>query len=187
MLILLDRDGVLNEVVEGGYVTHPEDFRWLPGAREALRLLLKSRVPCAIVTNQAAIAKGLATEAEVRALHDWMLAGVRNATDSMPPVYTCPHRDEDDCLCRKPKPGLLIEALRVAQTDPDDAIFVGDTLRDAIAAQRARVRFFLVHSGLGWREEPIIRRLNVPIAGVFANLDAVCRALLAARLDHTGS
>ncbi len=178
MLIMLDRDGVLNEVAEGSYVTQPEEFRWIPGAKEALRDLTRAGLRAVIVTNQAVIGKGLATRGEIDALHAWMLAGISEADLTLESIYVCPHVEEDRCACRKPQPGLLFSALRDHAESASDSTLIGDTWRDAQAAAAAGVPFLLVRTGKGCSEEFKIRAMGVSCAGVFDDLYGAVRALV---------
>ena len=175
---MLDRDGVLNEVREGSYVTRPEEFHWIPGAREALRDLAQAGMRAALVTNQAAIGKSLATRAQIDALHAWMLAGIPEADLKLESIYICPHVEGDRCTCRKPQPGLLFSALRDHAVAASDSTLIGDTWRDAQAAAAAKVPFLLVRTGRGHSQESKIRAMGVACAGVFDDLYGAVQALV---------
>lgn len=138
--ILFDRDGVLNRQVVGGYVLRPEDFEWLPGVREALARVSAAGRVCAVVTNQACIGRGLVSAAGVRAIHDRMLAEAAAAGGRIDGVFVCPHRPEDSCGCRKPRPGLLYEAARALGLDLVNSALIGDSESDVEAATAAGVR-----------------------------------------------
>jgi len=178
MFIMVDRDGVLNEVVHGGYVTRWQDFRWIKNSREALGRLRAAAADLAIVTNQAAIGKGLATDQGIEEIHRRMLASVSPPTLRLQDIYVCPHLEEDKCDCRKPRPGLLLKALRDHHQDPSRSLMIGDTWRDAQAAAEAGVPFFLVYTGMGRLEQSRIRSEGVPCLGVFDDLLAAAAYLI---------
>jgi len=96
----LDRDGVVN--VDFGYVRHVRDWHWIHGARAGIEWLKTQGYWVIVVTNQSAIARGLATEPQVLALHDWVLAHAR-----VDAIYHCRHLPGDPCPARKPQPGML--------------------------------------------------------------------------------
>src|SRR5712692_8148099 len=114
----LDRDGVINQkATEGQYVTRWEDFHVLPGAVEAIAQLNRAGLSVIVVTNQRCVAKGLITEAELQKLHQQMLEYFAKACATIDAIYYCPHGLEPPCLCRKPAPGMLLEAARAHGLD----------------------------------------------------------------------
>ncbi len=146
--ILLDRDGVLNRrMPRGEYVRSWDDWDWLPGAREALRLLKQAGVRVAIVSNQAGIARGCLSAADLDALHGRMTREARDSGGAIDRVYVCPHHWDDGCDCRKPAPGMLFQAQRDLGLDLSLSCFVGDDERDREAAERAGCPFEMVGGG----------------------------------------
>jgi D-glycero-D-manno-heptose 1,7-bisphosphate phosphatase len=150
-LILLDRDGVLNRVVvdaEHGTIDsplHPSQVGPLPGAAEALARLTAAGFGVAVVTNQPAWAKGKTSRANLEATHEAVLAGACRAGGRVLSSHICFHRAEDGCDCRKPKTGLLREALaRHTSFDAAAAWMAGDGVTDvqAGAALGLRTAFF---------------------------------------------
>jgi D-glycero-D-manno-heptose 1,7-bisphosphate phosphatase len=148
-LILLDRDGVLNRVVvdpEHGTIDsplHPSQVELLPGAAEALARLTAAGYGVAVVTNQPAWGK--TTRTNLEATHEAVLAGAGRAGGRVLSSHICFHRSEDGCDCRKPKAGLLREALeRHTSFDAAAAWMAGDGVTDvqAGAALRLRTAFF---------------------------------------------
>jgi D-glycero-D-manno-heptose 1,7-bisphosphate phosphatase len=136
--VILDRDGVLNvRPPKAEYVRQPEDFRWLPGARDALRLLTEAGYRIIVVSNQAGIARGLMTEGQLEAVHDRMRTEARESGGRVDAVYYCPHGWDDGCDCRKPKPGMLFQAQREHHLDLTHTVFIGDDERDEAAAEAA--------------------------------------------------
>lgn len=146
--VFLDRDGVLNrKAPEGDYVKRPEEFRWLDGAPEAVRLLNAHDVLVVVVTNQRGVARGLVTPQALEAIHAVMredLAGIGARLDA---VYVCPH-EAGTCLCRKPDVGLF----RRARDDFPAIAFersfvVGDTAADMEAGGALGCRTVLIVPG----------------------------------------
>ena len=133
--ILLDRDGVINERVPGGYVTSWEEFRFLPGALDALRRLARQAYSVLVVSNQAGVGKGLMTPLTLEDLTRRFVRRVARAGGDISAVYYCTHRREDNCECRKPKPGLLLRAQREHGFSLRRTFLVGDDESDWLAAR----------------------------------------------------
>lgn len=143
--IILDRDGVLNrKPSRAEYVRSWEDWQWLPGALEALRLLRAAGYRVIIVSNQAGLARGAMGETDLEAIHARMVREVEQAGGKIDAIYHCPHGWDDGCECRKPKPGMLFQAQRDHHLDLSRVCFVGDDERDLIAAEAAECRSALV-------------------------------------------
>jgi histidinol-phosphate phosphatase family protein len=143
--ILLDRDGTLNErAPQATYITHPDQFRWLPGAREALRHLHGRGYRVIIVSNQAGVNRGVLTAADVDAVNAKMRTEAAAAGGNIDAIYYCPHDWEEGCACRKPRPGMLFQAQRDHLLDLTRTWFIGDDERDAQAARAAHCNPILV-------------------------------------------
>ncbi|MEE3397160.1 MAG: HAD family hydrolase, partial [Succiniclasticum sp.] len=147
-LCLLDRDGVLN--VDKAYLCKTEDVEWVPGSREAIAWLNRQGFQVVVVTNQSGVARGFFTEDVVRKLHDWMAAEVKKTGGEIASFYYCPHlpgaavgQYDVDCDCRKPKPGMILQALNDFEVKPCNAFLAGDSPRDVEAAEAAGVKGFL--------------------------------------------
>lgn len=141
--VFLDRDGVLNEAfVRDGVPMPPrslEEFRVLPGVAEACAELRRAGFVLVVVTNQPDVARGTQTRAEVDRMHERLRSLV-----PLDEVCVCPHDDSDDCVCRKPQPGLLLDAAQRLNLDLARSASVGDRWRDIEAARRAGVRAIYV-------------------------------------------
>lgn len=136
--VLLDRDGVLNKKpLRAEYVRTWSDFEWLPGAREALKLFNAAGYKVIVVSNQAGIARGAMTEADLATIHDRMKEEAVQAGGRIDAIYHCPHGWNENCECRKPKPGMLFQAQRDHHLDLTQTLFIGDDERDAEAANAA--------------------------------------------------
>lgn len=141
----LDRDGVLNR--DHGYVHRSEDFEWLPGAREAIKRLNDAGYFTVVVSNQAGIARGLYSQADVERLHRWINAELAKMGAHVDAFYYCPHHPTEGkgeyrrvCDCRKPAAGMLIRAIREWPIDPTRSFMVGDKEIDMQAAAAAGIR-----------------------------------------------
>jgi len=146
--VLLDRDGTLNlNPVE--YVTSLDDFRPVPGALEAVGKLCRAGWPVAIATNQSCIGRGLATAADVERIHEELRRAAARHGGSFDGIYVCPHAPEEGCSCRKPLPGLLLEAAKDHDYDLFRSYVVGDSVRDLVAGRAAGATPLLVLTGHG--------------------------------------
>src|SRR5713101_6581742 len=107
--IFLDRDGVINEN-RSDYVKCWSEFRFLPGSREAIAKLTQAGHRIIVCTNQAGVAKGSISVETVEEIHRRMVAEISDAGGAIEKVYYCPHAKDENCACRKPRPGLLFKA-----------------------------------------------------------------------------
>lgn len=153
--VFIDRDGTLNE--ECGYLHRVEMCRFIPRAIEAVALLNGAGFQVVVVTNQSGIARGYYTEADMENLHAFMAEQMQGGGARVDAWYFCPHHPDfqspaDDCLCRKPLPGMLLQAAADLEIDLSSSWMVGDKLADVIAGNSAGCRSILVLTGYG-REE----------------------------------
>jgi D-glycero-D-manno-heptose 1,7-bisphosphate phosphatase len=174
--VIFDRDGVLNaEPRDGGYVRTPEQWQWLPGVPESLARLSTAGVCISVATNQACVGRGLVTREQLDAIHARMLDEAARAGATIDHVFVCPHSPEQACDCRKPAPGLLLDALAASGIPRHATLLVGDDLRDLQAASAADIPAALVRTGKGARTEATLTHADVP---VFDDLRAFISALL---------
>ncbi len=126
--VFLDRDGTIANV--DGFCCSPEEFGLLPGVEEAIRLLNKNKFKVILITNQSGIARGYFTEETLFKIHEKLkyLLAVRDAY--LDDIYYCPHLPTDDCLCHKPKTGLVLQAIKDHDIDLSMSYIVGDTGSD---------------------------------------------------------
>ena len=147
--VFLDRDGTINKMV--GFVTRPEQFELIPGAAEAIKAINKSGYLAIVVTNQPVIARGDCTFEELQIIHDKMETELGKAGAFVDAVYVCPHHTDKgfpgerpeykcDCDCRKPKPGLLLQAAQDFNIDLSASYMIGDSDRDVEAGNNAGVK-----------------------------------------------
>lgn len=146
--IFLDRDGVINEN-RSDYVKSWNEFRFLPGVPEAIAQLTHAGHHIFVCTNQAGIARGRMSIETVEDIHRRMCSELARHGGHIEHVYYCPHGKDEQCACRKPRPGLLLRARDERGVDLSDALFIGDSITDIRAGQAAGVRSVLVLTGLG--------------------------------------
>ena len=143
--VFLDRDGVLNRrPTLARYVRRWGEFEWLPGAREAVALLKRAGCRLFLITNQAGLASGQIAPQDLAEIHHRMQQDLRSAGGELDAIYVCPHSPDAGCKCRKPKPGMLLQAAREHVFDLKSAIFIGDDEKDVQAGQAAGCRTFRV-------------------------------------------
>jgi D-glycero-D-manno-heptose 1,7-bisphosphate phosphatase len=145
--VFLDRDGTLAEEV--GYVNHLSRFRLYPFAAAAISRLNHAGWPVIVVTNQSGVARGYFPEDLVREVHERMTRDLEAAGARLDGVYYCPHRAEDECGCRKPRPGMLERAAREHGLELSRSYLVSDLYADLEMANGASCRSILVLTGYG--------------------------------------
>lgn len=134
-VILLDRDGVINrKVPQGEYVTNYSSFEKIESTWDALVELARAEFEFIVITNQAGIARGSLSKEALDEIHHNMIEEFRQRGISVLGVHVCPHHWDDDCECRKPKPGLFFQAAEEHSILLPDLIYVGDDVRDESAA-----------------------------------------------------
>jgi histidinol-phosphate phosphatase family protein len=136
--VFLDRDGVINEKApEGAYITTWEEMRFLPGVELAILLFHRAGFRVIIITNQRCVAKGLTTVENLEALHLRMCAAFAGNGAVIDAVYYCPHQENPPCRCRKPAPGMLLDAARDHDIDLAHSWMIGDSEADVLAGKNA--------------------------------------------------
>jgi len=178
--VFFDRDGIVNEAPASRYVLRWEDFRLQPAFIESLRVVRRCCYEAVIVTNQRCIARGLVDRSVVDMIHFRLRERLRHEYDlDVLDILVCPH-DEGQCECRKPKPGLLVEAARRHGIELKCSWMVGDQDRDIEAGRRAGCRTIRVGGGSGTADVEVAVIEDLP--------GALERALCAqtARLQHKG-
>lgn len=144
--VFVDRDGVIN-ANRTDHVLSWSEVEFLPGALNGLALLTRSGFDVVVVTNQAIVNRGQATRAAVDGIHARMVDEVQRHGGTIRAVQVCPHRPDEGCACRKPEPGLLLDAAARYGVRLSDAILIGDHEHDLEAARRANCSSILVLSG----------------------------------------
>ncbi|MFX1303244.1 MAG: D-glycero-beta-D-manno-heptose 1,7-bisphosphate 7-phosphatase [Promethearchaeota archaeon] len=151
--IFLDRDGVINKEVN--YLSKPNDFEFIEGSIDALKILKQKGYLIIVITNQAGIAKGFFTEETLESIHSKMTRILKQNNIELDGIYYCPHHPEftGPCDCRKPKPGMILKAQLKYNIDLNNSYMVGDTLNDIETGKSARCKTILVLTGYGKEEQ----------------------------------
>jgi D-glycero-D-manno-heptose 1,7-bisphosphate phosphatase len=152
--VLLDRDGVINRRKLGGYVTSWAEFEFLEGALEGLSMLTQNGYAPIVVSNQACVGKGLLSNSQLEEITRQFVERVAEKGGRIQDVYYCMHRQEYGCDCRKPRPGLLLEAQRKYQFSFSSTFMIGDSPSDLQAARAVGCPALLIsHEGRGLLED----------------------------------
>jgi D-glycero-D-manno-heptose 1,7-bisphosphate phosphatase len=150
MLVILDRDGVINEDSDD-YIKSVDEWIPLPGAIDAIARLSNAGFDVVVATNQSGLGRGLFTLDDLEAMHQKLVTLVEQAGGRIAGIFYCPHTPEDECQCRKPKPGLL-DAIAAEMGQPVAGCpIIGDSLRDLQAGVARGCRPILVKTGKGAR------------------------------------
>lgn len=142
--VFLDRDGTIN--VDTGYLHEIDDFQFIENAIEAMKAIKQMGYALIIVTNQSGIARGMFTEDQFMHLTEWMDWSLADRGVDLDGIYYCPHHPEgtveefrQECNCRKPAPGMLLDAQKFLKIDMSNSYMVGDKLDDMLAGRAAEV------------------------------------------------
>ncbi|MBU1043786.1 MAG: HAD family hydrolase [Candidatus Omnitrophica bacterium] len=154
-IIFLDRDGVINRGKIGGYITCWEEFDFLPGVFSALRKLTEAGFKIIIVSNQQGVGKRLYSTQSLADLTERMLERIKRNQAKIWSIHYCPHLAEDNCYCRKPKPGLFKQAVAGMMVDFQQTYFIGDTEKDIKAGKQLGLKTILVLSGNTIKKEEV--------------------------------
>jgi D-glycero-D-manno-heptose 1,7-bisphosphate phosphatase len=139
--VFLDRDGVINaKAPEGQYITRWEEFQLLPRVAEAITRLNRANFSVIVVSNQRGVAKGLMTVDALEEIHRRMLTQLAALNARIDAIYYCPHGTDASCACRKPAPGMLLQAAKDHGIDLPDSWMVGDSDSDLLAGKNAGCR-----------------------------------------------
>jgi len=176
--IFLDRDGVIN--VDNGYVSVVDDFEFIDGVIESLQLLKEKGYLIVVITNQSGIARGYFTEEQFHTLTEWMDWSLADRGVDLDGIYYCPHHAEHglgkykvDCECRKPKAGMINEAVEELNIDIKQSILVGDKLSDIQAGISAGITTnYLVRTG-----KTITEQGEQSASAVYDDLASVVKSL----------
>lgn len=164
--IFLDRDGTIN--ADAGYTHKIADWRFLPGVLPALASFKKAGWLLVVISNQSGIGRGYYSRAQLRELEQWVTARLAENEAVIDGWYYCPHRPEDNCACRKPRPGLILQAARDLDVDLPVSWMIGDKPSDAQAGLAAGC-----HAGL------LAPRGAMEAVSIWPNLAEAAKAILA--------
>ncbi len=166
-LIILDRDGVINHDRDD-YVKSADEYIPIEGSISAIARLNKAGFTVVVATNQAGLARGKFELEDLEAMHAKLTRLVEEGGGEIGAIFYCPHHPDDNCKCRKPKPGMLDAIEAEFNTSVESSYFVGDSLRDLQAAVQKGCKPLLVKTGNGVRT---LAQLAVP--GLQTNLPAI--------------
>ena len=159
--VFLDRDGTIN--MDYGYINHPEKIDLISGAGEAIKKLNDAGFKVIVVSNQAGIARGLATEDQVQSCNKTVLKKVLNTGGIIDAIYYCPHHTEhgthpfkQKCNCRKPDIGMITEAQKKFNLDLSKSFMVGDKTTDIEMGKNAGLKTVFVLTGKGEGQKPLL-------------------------------
>jgi D-glycero-D-manno-heptose 1,7-bisphosphate phosphatase len=147
-VLVLDRDGVINEDSEN-YVKGPEEWLPIPGSIDAIARLCHGGYRVCVASNQSGVGRGLFGLGRLTAIHQKLRELLAKQGGQVELIAFCPHRPADHCLCRKPRPGLLLEIGSRLGISLEDIPFVGDSIIDVEAARAAGMSAWLVRTGKG--------------------------------------
>lgn len=145
--VVLDRDGTI--IAERHYLSDPSQVELLPNVFRALRYLNKLGLGLIILTNQSGVSRGLFSLSTLDLIHQRLRKLFMKSGIYLDGIYSCPHRPEDNCSCRKPIPGLIYQAAKELDFDPRACFVIGDKACDIELGQQVGATTFLVRTGYG--------------------------------------
>lgn len=175
MLIILDRDGVINFDSEF-YIKSPDEWIPIPGSLEAIAKLKQAGFTVVIATNQSGIARGFYTHEILADIHQKMNDLLAELGVSLDGIFYCPHHPEDHCSCRKPQPGLLYQIAEKLNVDLSQSIVVGDSYRDLQAAMTVNAKPVLVLTGNG--KSVVDKKNDLSAVEIFDNLASFAESII---------
>ncbi|MBU4009976.1 MAG: D-glycero-beta-D-manno-heptose 1,7-bisphosphate 7-phosphatase, partial [Proteobacteria bacterium] len=134
--VFLDRDGVINKD-SPDYIKKWSEFEFIPGSIEAIKLLSENDYTVIIITNQSMINRKISSSDNLEFIHEMMKKDVKNKGGEIKDIFFCPHTPEDDCECRKPKPGLIGQAQKRYDINIAKSVMIGDSAKDIECARKA--------------------------------------------------
>jgi D-glycero-D-manno-heptose 1,7-bisphosphate phosphatase len=134
--VFLDRDGVIN-VDSPDYIKSWAEFEFIPGSRQAIARLTRAGLRVIVITNQSAVNRGMVPLSELESMHRRMQQAVVDSGGRITDIFFCPHRPDEGCSCRKPRPGMILAAGRRYPINLSTAVMVGDSAKDIQAGRAA--------------------------------------------------
>jgi D-glycero-D-manno-heptose 1,7-bisphosphate phosphatase len=182
---LLDRDGVINRRMPNGYITSWDQFDFLPGAFEGLRLLAHNNFTTLVISNQSCVAKGLLSPNALDALTRRFLLQVALAGGHIARVYYCRHDEKDRCDCRKPLPGLINQAKSEFHFLAAETFVVGDSESDLLAANAAGCPSIFLKRGSFLNPPAVSDAAVMTVSSLLEAVEAILALPTAANLPST--
>jgi D-glycero-D-manno-heptose 1,7-bisphosphate phosphatase len=175
-LVILDRDGVINQDSDS-FIKTPDEWRPIPGSLEAIARLNHAGYHVILATNQSGVGRGLFEVSTLNAIHDKMHRALAQIGGRIDAIFFCPHAQDANCECRKPKSGLLQEIAKRFNVDLRNVPNIGDSLRDLQAAAAVGAVPILVRTGKGAKTE---REGKLPPGTqIYADLASAVRSIVA--------
>ncbi len=152
LAVFLDRDGTIVE--DRGYIRHPSEIIFYPESFSALNML-QEHFLLFIITNQSGISKGLTTESEVQQVNNYVIEILKKEGITIRDIFSCPHKTEDNCACKKPKPYFINKAVESYDLNPAESFILGDHPSDVLCGINAGVQpiYLLTGHGIKHRHE----------------------------------
>ncbi len=150
-VVFLDRDGVISKD-SPDHIKSWDEFHFLPKAKDAIKLLTKNNFNVIVITNQSVIARGMTSVTELEEMHSNMVKEIEKKGGKIVDIYYCPHHPDDGCNCRKPAPGMLLQAIKDHDIDPKKSFMVGDRMMDVKVGKKVGTRSIIIPSKLGKKE-----------------------------------
>ncbi len=144
---VLDRDGTI--IYERDYLSDPERAELLPGAAEGLRKMREMGLGLIVVSNQSGIGRGYFTDEDALSVNRRLIEMLEAERVKLEGIYYCPHAPDEDCECRKPKPGLVVKAVKKSGFNPADSFYIGDKACDIDLGRAFKGKTILVRTGYG--------------------------------------
>ena len=169
-LIVLDRDGVINEDSDD-YIKSPDEYVPIVGSLKAIADLNEAGYTVVVASNQSGISRGLFSMATLEAMHEKLNTLLAEQQGKIDKIYFCPHSPDGNCDCRKPKPGMLHEIIKDYDVTPSEVFLIGDSMKDIVAAHSAGMVPLLVCTGKGTKtKKQLANYEKLKSTPIFVNL-----------------
>ncbi len=182
-LVILDRDGVINHDSDQ-YIKSPQEWFPIRGSLEAIARLCRADYRVVVATNQSGVSRGLFTLDTLNKIHLHMLERIHQKGGELDAIFFCPHKPEDGCDCRKPRPAMLVDLAERLKINLTAVPTVGDSLRDLQAARAVHALPVLVRTGKGSLTQVALRNSDLADTAVYDDLAAFVDSLLNGELDE---
>lgn len=173
--VFFDRDGTLN--LDRGYTHKPEDWVWLPGTLKGLRRLQAAGWMLVVISNQSGIGRGYYGWEQLKKLENWLIGQLAAEGIAISGWYYCPHMPDEGCCCRKPAPGLLLEAGANLSLNLKDSWMLGDRITDIQAGSAAGCSCGLIAPSQD-SPEVLAARIDWPDLPVWPDIDAAATGII---------